>query len=125
MQTVVLVMQRKFVAEEIIRKARANSGARFIHVRNYDDALETIIGNNAAVALIETPQSGDYDVSRCLDICASLRKKAPQCKLFLSCPDEDRPCIERVIDAQRNMQIDDFLFYDTTTDYLISKLLNR
>jgi hypothetical protein len=122
MQTIVLVMQRKFVAEEIMRKAQANSGAKIIHVRNYDKALESIISNNAGVALIETPQSGEYDVSRCLDICANLREKAPWCKLFLCCPDEDRHCIERVIAAQKNMQIDDFLFYDTTTDYLISKL---
>lgn len=38
------------------------------------------------------------------------------------CPEQDEKIIKQVVDAKRQKQIDDFVFYDVTIDYLASKL---
>lgn len=40
------------------------------------------------------------------------------------CPEQDEKSIKQVVDAKGKKQIDDFVFYDVTTDYLASKLLS-
>lgn len=55
---------------------------------------------------------------------ASARKDAPKCMLLLMCPEQDENSITRVVEAKRKKRIDDFVFYDVTIEYLISKLMS-
>lgn len=53
-----------------------------------------------------------------------LREHSPECKLLVMCPEQDEKSIKQVVDSKGKKQIDDFVFYDVTTDYLASKLLS-
>ncbi len=124
MQTVVLVMGRRPIAQGLMAKLWGHQGLRLIHEPDFDRAGVAICCHYADIALIEIVESGKYDVSHCLALCVALRKQAPRCKLLLSCPEQDRASVMKVVAAKRDGCIDDFVFYDSTTDYLVSKLLS-
>ena len=93
-----------------------------IYEPNYNNSNSAITGHNAKVALIEATESGPYDIRYCLELCKNLREKTPECKLVLMCPEQDEKSVKQVIKAKGNKLIDDFIFYDVTMSYLLSKL---
>ena len=115
MQTIVLTMRRKPIAQGLMLMLGGNPDLRLTCEPEY---------GSADVALIEVNESVRNDVSRCLTLCDRLRKEAPQCKLLLMCPEQDRTAVAQAVEAKRAGRIDDFVFFDSTTDYLISKLLS-
>ena len=46
----------------------------------------------------------------------------PQCRLMLMCPEGQTEAVRRVIEAKRKGEIDDFVFYDVSLDYLAASL---
>ena len=80
MQTIVLVMRRKPIAQSLVGRLQDNPDAQIIH--------------------------------------------ASKCMLLLMCPEQDENSITRVVEAKRKKRIDDFVFYDVTIEYLISKLIS-
>lgn len=121
MRTIVLLMQRKPVAQSLIRNLEKVRGIRLFYERNYSKAGSIIAANNADVALIEVAETGKYGVEYCLSLCVGLR--ASNCKLLLLCPEQNELDVAVVVDAKRKGIIEDFVFYDTSIEYLESKLL--
>ena len=113
-ETVALIMKRKVLAQSLMRLTREEKGIQMYFQPDY--------GCGASCALIEVAESGEYDVAYCLALCAWLKKETPACKLLLLCPENDEECISEVVTAKRAGKIDDFIFYDTSLEYLISKL---
>ncbi|MDL2214259.1 hypothetical protein LJB76_01710 [Clostridia bacterium OttesenSCG-928-O13] len=124
MQTIVLVMRRRPVAQGLMLRLEAEPGLTAIFEPDYANADVAIRSHGAGITLIEACESGDYDTSHCLVLCARLRKKTPGCKLLLMCPEQDKGSVSQAVQAKRDGCIDDFVFYDSTTDYLTSKLLS-
>ena len=58
----------------------------------------------------------------CLALCAWLRQVTPGCRLMLMCPENQAEAVHRAIEAKRRGQIDDFVFYDVSLDYLAASL---
>ena len=83
-----------------------------------------IRGYGAKCALIEVAENEEYGMDYCLALCGWLQKETPECKLLLMCPESDTECVEAAIAAKRSNQISDFIFYDTSLEYLVSKLLS-
>ena len=81
-------------------------------------------GQSIDAALIEVAEDGEPDMSRCLALCGRLHKQAPECKLLLLLPGADKPGVARAANARKEGIIEDFVFYDASSDYLISKLLS-
>lgn len=124
MQTIVLVMRRKPIAQSLVGRLQDNLDAQIIHASDYDNSEAIIFNSKANVVLIEAAESGDYGIAYCLELCERLRKDAPKCMLLLMCPEQDENSITRVVEAKRKKRIDDFVFYDVTIEYLISKLMS-
>lgn len=124
MQTILLVMKRKALAQGLMRKLQDNSELLLVHEPGYASADLAFRTLKARVTLIEVAESGECDVLYCLDLCARLRKETPGCKLLLMCPEQDKLCIEKAVQAKQEGDIDDFIFYDASIDYLASKLLS-
>ena len=122
MRKIVIAMWRRPVAQDLMRKLRGDQDVQLIYEPDYDSANIAIRSNDAGVALIEIAESGEYDSLRCLGICSKLRKETPDCKLLLMCPEQDKFCVAHAVEAKLDGLIDDFVFYDSTTDYLVSKL---
>jgi len=116
-------MWRRAIAESLLAKLDTGPVLRFCYEPDYAQADICIKKNNAKVALIEAAETGVHNVSRCLEICALLRKEAEDCKLILMCPDQDEEAVAQAVNAKQEGRIDDFVFYEASFDYLSSKLL--
>jgi len=90
---------------------------------DYTQADICVKRNNAKVVFIEASETGVYDVMHCLDICAKLREEVSGCKLILMCPEQDEEAVAQTVSAKHNGDIDDFVFYEASFEYLSSKIL--
>ena len=124
MPTIALMMHRKAVAQGLLYISQGNQNICLVHESEYSNAKAVISRNNAKVALIEVAETGPYDMVYCLALCKELRKQVPECKLLMMCPEKNEESIKWVIDAKGEKQIDDFVFYDVSNDYLLSKLMS-
>jgi len=124
MKIIVLVMRRRLIAQSLMQKLRDNQSLRLIFEPDYAHADVSIRSHNADIALIEIGESDEHDASYCLTLCAWLRKETPQCRLLLLCPEQNAESVSKVVKAKKKGRIDDFVFYDSATDYLASKLLS-
>lgn len=122
MRIVILIMQRRAIAQGFMYSLRDSTDIRVIYEPYYHKANFTVNNYNAKVALIEAAESGPYDIDYCLTICKELRKQNPECKILLMCSEQDEKSVKKVVDAKGRKEIDDFVFYDVTNDYLSSKL---
>jgi len=123
MSSVVLVMLRTAIAESLLEALRKEFGLVLCYETDFTLAGARIKEYDAQVALIEAAETGDRDVSYCLELCSSLRKEAESCKLILMCPDQDEEAIAQTVNAKQDGRIDDFVFYEASIDYLTSKIL--
>ena len=119
-----MVMKRKPIAEVFMNSLEGSSDINLIYEPYYHKTLATIQGHDANVALIEVAEAGPYDIEYCLVLCKELRGRSPLCKLILMCSDHDEKTIKLVVDAKGKKEIDDFVFFDVTLDYLTSKLIS-
>jgi len=124
MQTVVLVMRRRPVAQGLMQKLRGDPEFRLVFEPSYSNAEAAVRTQNAGIALIEVAETAGHDTARCLVLCAGLRETAPQCKLLLLCPEQNPAVVALAVAAKQKGRIDDFIFYDSTMEYLVSKLLS-
>jgi len=123
-RTIVLVMWRRAVAQGLAHRLRNSPNLCLIFEPSHSLALNAVRSRTADTVLVEVAESGErHGISDCLAFCARLRSEAPQCKLLLMCPENDRCGVSRVVEAKRAGHIDDFLFYDSSIDYLAAKLL--
>ncbi len=124
MPNIMLIMHRKAVVQGLMNRLRDSLDIRLIYEPDYDNVNTAIRSYDAKVALIEVAESGRYDMTYCLTLCKGLREQIPNCKLLLMCSEQDEKSVKLVVAAKGEKQIDDFVFYDVTIDYLASKLIS-
>ena len=124
MQTVALIMRRRAVAQTLMQALQEKSGFQVCYEPDYAGADVAIRSRGAGVALIEVAESGEFDIVYCLGLCAWLRVETPACKLILMCSEQDKACIGQVVAAKKDGRIDEFVFYDTSEEYLATKLIS-
>lgn len=124
MRIVVMVMKRKPIAQGFINRLKESSDINLAYEPYYHETISTIQERNANVALIEVAEAGPYDIEYCLVLCKEIREKIPSCKLILMCSDQDEKTIKLVVEAKGKKEIDDFVFFDVTIEYLTSKLIS-
>ena len=74
------------------------------------------------VALIDVIDGRMKEVAAVLELCQKLRQVVPDCRFLLLVSQDDAAGREMAIAAIRENQADDFVFYDTSLDYLVAKL---
>ncbi len=117
-----LVMQRNLIAHALFNKLRKATEARLYCENDYMRAECIIRANKVNVALIEVAEFGEYDIAFCLALCARLR--STECKLVLLCPEQNEQVVAITADAMKRGAIDDFVYYDSSLDYVVVKLLS-
>ena len=123
MQIILLAMLRQPVAQRLIVEMGADPDVRAIYEPDYAQIPGDAVAFRANAALIEIAESGECDAGYCLSLCARLRRESPACRLMLLCPEQDEPSVSAVVEAARDRRIDDFFFYDSSIDFIATKLL--
>lgn len=122
LKTVLLIMRRASLAQGLMAKVRDAPGLRLCYEPDYARAAEAIRSHQVAGALLEVAEDGAQDIDFCLALCAWLREVTPHCRLMLMCPEGQTEAVHRAIEAKRKGEIDDFVFYDVSLDYLAASL---
>ena len=122
LKTVLLIMRRASLAQGLMAKVRDAPGLQLCYEPDYARAAEAIRSHQVAGALLEVAEDGAQDIGFCLSLCARLRETAPRCRLMLMCPEGQAETIRLCIEAKRRGEIDDFVFYDVSLDYLSASL---
>ena len=122
LKTVILIMRRASLAQGLIAKVRDAPGIQLCYEPDYANSDVAIRTHLAAGALIEVSEDDVHDINFCLTLCAWLRKVTPHCRLMLMCPEGQTEAVHRAIEAKRRGEIDDFVFYDVSLDYLAASL---
>lgn len=122
LKTVLLIMQRASLAQGLMAKVRDAPGLQLCYEPDYANADMAIRTHLAVGALLEVSEDGVHDMDFCLALCAWLREVTPHCRLMLMCPEGQTEVVHRAIDAKRRGEIDDFVFYDVSLDYLAASL---
>ena len=122
MPNVLLVVHRRAIVQALIDKLQKNFGISLVYEANFSHAETVAVLHNAEVVLIEVAESGMHNLDYCLNLCQEIRGLVPECKLIIMCSEQDEESVKRVIKAKWEGKIDDFVFYDVTMDYLVSKL---
>ena len=122
LKTVLLIMQRASLAQGLMAKVWDAPGIQLCYEPDYANADVAIRTHLAAGALLEVSEDGAHDIGFCLALCAWLRQVAPYCRLMLMCPEGRAETVRCAIEAKRKGEIDDFVFYDVSLDYLTASL---
>ena len=120
---VLLVMKKRILSDALMAKASNDTRFTFTTEPGYASAALTAEACSAEIAVVEIPESGPWKpAERCLAICDMIRRQLPNCKLMILCSEDDRDSYQAAIQAKKECRIDDFLFYDNSAHYLLSKL---
>lgn len=122
MKKIVLVMDRKVLAEALLLEMKNNTGMKIYTEYDYHKATVSVDIFRPDAVLIELPETKEISAEECLKICDGIREVDAACKILLLAPEGDPKACELTIQAVRDGRIDDFLYYDTSMKYLISKL---
>jgi DNA-binding NarL/FixJ family response regulator len=120
---VLLIMHRKMLSDVLIEQAKNDLCFELRVDQNYALAVSTATSYTPGVVVVEIPESGSFrSAEKCLSICDAIRKQVPGCKRVLLCSESDADSCRAAIQAKMENRIDDFLYYDTSVNYLFSKL---
>ena len=122
LKTVLLIMRRASLAQGLIAKVRDVPDIQLCYEPDYANADTAIRSHLATGALLEVSEDGVHDMDFCLALCAWLREVTPFCRLMLMCPEGQIETVHRAIEAKQRDEIDDFVFYDVSLDYLAASL---
>jgi len=115
-------MYRKVLAEALMQNPAASARFSFSKEYNYRRALMTAEILQPDAAVLEIPESGEWDAEHCIRLCGTLTRHLPDMKLMILCPEDNPEACRRTEQALKDGLIRDYVFYDTSTQYLISKL---
>ena len=120
---VLLIMKRKILSDTLIGKVEKGSCFELSAEHNYALAVLTAEAYLPDITVLEIPESGPWKpAEKCLLICDMIRKQLPNCKQVVLCNETDGDSRRAAINAKQNRRIDDFLFYESSVNYLLSKL---
>jgi len=122
MRKIMLVMHRRVLAQSLVNLMRDDPEREFFAEYIYENAPMTAEIRKADEAVIEMIEGDDEQIGECIDICRAIKAAAPECRLLLMCPENSSDGRHAAEEARRSGLIDDYVFYDASLDYLISKL---
>ena len=123
MTRVLLLMFRRIMSDAIMRSLADDSRFKFHASQNYGNAQSAAKTYTPDIALVEIPENKAYHPEDYVKICTEVRDATPGCKLLLMCPEDSGESKNAAVEAMQAGEIDDFVYYDVSIDYLVSKLL--
>jgi len=119
---VMLVLCRRVIAKLLIEHIKNNTTMDAFDLYEYDKAKRMAMVRQPALALVEIPERYDDPALDALDVCKDIKEACPNCKVMLMCPEHDKKSVNTCIDAKKKGKIEDYIFYDSSPEYLTSKL---
>lgn len=118
-----MITTNRVLAQSLSKAIKAQPELRFeFHpLLNWEQAALDAEVLNIDVALVDVADGGDGELAAA-KICETLRREAPGCRLLLLISQNYRAGRAMAIEAVRRREADDFVFYDTSLDYLFTKL---
>jgi hypothetical protein len=74
------------------------------------------------VAVVDVMEWDSKEIEAIWSFCRSLRHMPTGCRLMLLVPQKDKMRREMAIEAMKKNVVDDYVFYDTSLEYLFAKL---
>ena len=119
---VMLLLCRRVIADLLITSLEKNGNVHAFGVYDYKNAVNTTASRKPNIALVEIPERHGTPARDTLEICDGIKGARPECKIVLLCPERDKESVNVCVEAKKQGKIEDFLFYDSGVDYLVSKL---
>lgn len=120
--TVMLVLCRRVIAGLLVEAIQKRIDMEVFGLYEYNKAKNMAELRKPKIALVEIPERHGFPVQYVLDVCKDIQEASPGCKIILICPENNEESVEATLKAKKEGEIDDFLFYDLSVDYLVAKL---
>jgi len=75
------------------------------------------------IAVVELAEEATSETGVVISLCKELRKASPGCQILLLVPQDIKRSRDEAMKAINDNIIDDYVFLDTSLDYLLAKLL--
>ncbi len=118
MLDVLLMLKRTSFGEGLIRLLDQSEFGIVKIQTQYQNIVQYSQLEQPRVILFEVPQSGFPSVYGCLHLIDKIKLVSPESKILLMCSEFDQDAIQSTIYAKKNSRVDDFVFYDTSIEYL-------
>ena len=119
---VILVLCRKVIAKLFIEHITNNTQMEALGVYKFSEVRNIAMVHNPTLALVEIPERHGDSVQEAFDVCGNIKEACPNCKIMLMCPEQDKKSVDACVEAKKKGKIEDYVFYDTSPEYLTSKL---
>ena len=120
--SVLLVLCRRILAGLLVESIRKRTGMEAYELVEFDRAKDMSMLYKPKLALVEVPERNGSPTLDALTVCKEIKEASPGCKVILICPENDEDSVKASLNAIRGGEIDDFLFYDLSVDYLVAKI---
>jgi len=121
-KTVLLVLCRKVIADLLIETIKKCPSMEAFGIYNFNEARAAAATYNPQIVLVEIPESHNEPALEAFDVCKDIKDVNPDCKIVLLCPEKDRESVNLCVKAKKHGDIEAFLFYEASVDYLVSQL---
>jgi len=121
-KNVILVLCRKVIAKLFIEHIKNNTQMEAFGVFRFDEAKNKALIHNPTLALVEIPERHGDPAQEAFDVCDDIREACPGCRVMLMCSEQDKKSVDACVEAKKKGMIEDYVFYDTSPEYLTSKL---
>jgi len=119
---IMLVLNRRFIGGLLKKYIDECPGMSAFTEYDYNNAIFNAAKNKPNISLVEIPERHGTPAADTLRLCREIKEASHMCKIILLCPEIDEISVRECVRAKQQGDIEDFLFYDSTTQYLISKL---
>ena len=121
---VMLVLCRKVIAGLLIEAIKKRTDMDAFGLYEFNKAKGMAKARQPKIALVEIPENRGHPARNALDVCGEIQEASPGCKIILICPENDEESVAVCIEDAKTGKISDYMFYDLSVDYLVSKLIS-
>ena len=119
---VMLLLCRRVIADLLINSIERNGDVEAFGVYDFKNAVHSAAVRKPDIALVEIPEKNGDPALETLIVCSGIKNICPACKIVLLCPEQDKISVNECVKAKKQGKVEDYLFYDSGVDYLVSKL---
>ena len=122
MKTVLFISSNKMLGQGLSAAVQSKPELDFLWAAqlNYPQAVVGIDIFHAGVVILDAADQADME--RAVEICRSIRRNKQDVKILLLVRPEQAAVRKVAIDAKNVGLADDFVFYDSSSAYLLAKL---
>jgi len=125
MKKIGFISKNKLLAQSLASFIRGNTNIQIepYLLLNFRQAVLDAEVLKIDVAVIEMIAGIPEEADRIMSLCRDLRKSTAGCQILLLVPQDSREVCDMAVKAVNTKAADDYVFVDTSLDYLLAKLL--